>query len=329
MPLNQAVLPSSRVDHCLDFNCNNLGDPFRPGVYGVNTFDAEREVIDRAAELFNAPKKHWGYVTNSGSEGNAVGVFAGLTRYPNAVVYSSDAVHYSVDKACRYARAPHVKLPSRKGKLSLAAFAEAMHNRKYPAVVVLTAGTVLEGAADDVMGAREAYIHVDAALFGMLTPWLAMPTPVYDFRRPIDSLSFSGHKMLGTPLTCGVFLARERPAAPYIEYVDSVDSTFGGSRAGILPLLLKLAFEGEADFPATCAECIRVAAYAEERVPGAWRSGPWSNVVVLPKPPEKVVRKWQLAVKGELSHTVCMPHVSTRLIDDFAQDLKEAQLCVT
>jgi len=40
----------------------------------------------------------------------------------------------------------------------------------------------------------------------MILPFVPHPQP-WDFRAGIDSISISGHKMIGAPLPCGVVLA--------------------------------------------------------------------------------------------------------------------------
>ena len=63
---------------------NNIGDPFVPGNYTVNTKWMERNVLDYYASLWNAkwphdeddPETYWGYVSTMGSsEGNLYGIW--------------------------------------------------------------------------------------------------------------------------------------------------------------------------------------------------------------------------------------------------------------
>ena len=79
-------------------------------------------------------------------------------------------------------------------------------------------GTTMRGAVDDIPRIRDIlreqtvtnhYIHADAALSGMILPFVKNPQP-YGFDAGVDSISVSGHKLIGAPLPCGVVLTRRR-----------------------------------------------------------------------------------------------------------------------
>src|SRR5579875_1133367 len=60
----------------LNFNLNNVGDPFMDSHVDMHTKEFEREVLHFFAEHFHAPKNNWwGYVTNGGSEGNLYALY--------------------------------------------------------------------------------------------------------------------------------------------------------------------------------------------------------------------------------------------------------------
>ena len=74
----------------------------------------------------------------------------------------------------------------------------------------------MKGAVDDVSRVRAIlddlavtnyYIHADAALSGMILPFVDEPQP-YGFDAGFDSVAISGHKMIGSPLPCGIALTR-------------------------------------------------------------------------------------------------------------------------
>src|SRR5947208_202730 len=76
-------------------------------------------------------------------------------------------------------------------------------------------GNTMKGAVDDLDGVRSVlhdlaihrhYLHADAALSGMILPFVDAPPP-WDFRAGVDSIAISGHKMIGSPVPCGVALA--------------------------------------------------------------------------------------------------------------------------
>ena len=44
-------------------------------------------------------------------------------------------------------------------------------------------------------------VHCDGALFAMMMPFVEY-APEMSFRKPVDSIAVSGHKMLGCPMPC-------------------------------------------------------------------------------------------------------------------------------
>ncbi|MFO0811342.1 MAG: hypothetical protein U0746_22150 [Gemmataceae bacterium] len=117
--------------HYLAFPLNNVGDPYLPSNYHVNTHDIERDVLATFMRLTHAPADGtWDYVNGGGTEGNMYGDIAGVLA-----IMKRFALH-------------------------------------------------------------EYYVHSDAALSGMILPFVDAAPP-WDFRAPVDSLSISGHKMSG------------------------------------------------------------------------------------------------------------------------------------
>ncbi len=160
---------------------------------------------------------------------------------------------------------------------ALAKLVEFFAARGYPILINFNYGTTFKGAYDDVEGAgkillpilrkhgllereivyqngrrepRQGYwFHVDAALGAAYMPFLEMAHaqgrfdrrgPLFDFRLPcVNSLTMSGHKWIGAPWPCGVFMTRTKyllspPSRP--NYIGSPDSTLAGSRTASPPL---------------------------------------------------------------------------------------------
>nr|VFK64633.1 MAG: Pyridoxal-dependent decarboxylase conserved domain-containing protein [Candidatus Kentron sp. TUN] len=175
------------------------------------------------------------------------------------------------------------------------------------------------------------YIHADAALSGMTLPFVDNPPP-FDFRTGIDSISVSGHKFIGSPIPCGVVLAKQenvKNVTRPIEYIDTLDATLSGSRNGITPLFLWYAIRkyGKKGFRDIVARCLELARYAVVELDKidckAWRN-PNAITVVIPPPPQPIVRKWQIAVSGEDAHIIIMPGVTRDLIDEFVADMRDS-----
>jgi histidine decarboxylase len=321
---------------------NNVGDPFVQSTYRINTHKFETEVINFIAELMHAPKDDfWGYVTNGGTEGNMYGMYLARELFPKGIVYYSEDTHYSVHKILRLIGARSImirSLPS--GEIDYDDLVETLKlHRDVPPILFVNIGTTMKGALDNVEFILESlesaiikkyYIHCDAALSGMILPFTD-DAPIFDFRLPVDSISISGHKMIGSPIPCGIVLAKQKNVnriARSVEYIGTLDTTITGSRNGITPVLLWYAIksQGVGGFKQIITNCLKIAAYAENRLNdvglNAWRN-PHSITVVFDRPPESILRKWSLAVYKNIAHIITMPHVSREHIDRFITELEK------
>jgi len=162
----------------------------------------------------------------------------------------------------------------------------------------------------------------------MMLPFIKH-APVFDFSSGIDSLSISGHKFIGSPLPCGIVIAKRTNVdriSRAIEYVGTLDTTISGSRNAITPLFLWYAIKlkGLSGFKKMVDHCLNIVQYTLKRFNDiqwiAWKND-FSNIVVFQRPSDKVVEKWQLAVYGNIAHIVIMPHVTKAWIDHFIDDL--------
>ena len=200
--------------------------------------------------------------------------------------------------------------------------------------------TTMKGAVDnlatiravlDELAITNAYIHADAALSGMILPFVEKPQP-WDFAAGADSIAISGHKMLGSPLPSGVVLAKKSHVdriARSIEYIGALDTTIAGSRSAIGPLFLwyRLRTLGRNGITAMVRQSLERAAYAVDALSArgieAWRNEN-SVTVVFPRPPEAVMKKWILAPRGRIGHLLTMPHVTKDIVDEFVSDFAAA-----
>jgi histidine decarboxylase len=230
------------------YSINNLGDPFVPSNYGVHSRQFECAVIDFFSHLFKAePDELWGYVTTCGTEGNLHGILLARECHPDGILYASRESHYSVFKAARYYRMDCISIPTLPmGEIDYEALAKDLEkNRDKPAIINVNIGTTVKGAVDnldrilntleELKIPRDRYhIHCDGALFAMMMPFLDN-APEISFRKNIDSITVSGHKMLGCPMPCGIALSRKehvQKVEQRIDYLNSVDTTIMGSRNG-------------------------------------------------------------------------------------------------
>ncbi len=328
----------------LQYPINNVGDPYLPSNYHLNTHDFEREVLEIFQQLTQAPEgTTWGYITNGGTEGNHYGLFLARELFPDGIVYYSQDAHYSIDKILRCLNLHSIMIRSQPdGTMDLDDLRETLRiHRDVPPIICATIGTTMKGAVDDIAGIREIfqdlalnhhYLHADAALGGMILPFIDNPPP-WNFLSGIDSISISGHKMIGSPIPCGVVLAKKRNVdriAQSVEYIGTLDTTLSGSRNAITPLFLWYAFHtvGINGFKRIIPDCLQMSDYAIAHLNKldchAWRHS-YSNTVVFDRPSASVTQRWQLACQGGISHLITMPHVKTAQIDRLVADISAAK----
>lgn len=72
-------------------------------------------------------------------------------------------------------------------------------------------------------------------------PFVQTHAPMVSFRKPVGSISVSGHKFIGSPVPCGVVMTRQKhimALSSNVEYLNSRDATIMGSRNGHAPIYL-------------------------------------------------------------------------------------------
>ena len=323
----------------LQYSANNIGDPFQGSNFRTNTHDIEREVVAYFADLMRLEQEQaWGYVTSGGTEGNMYGLYMGRETFPDGTVYFSQDTHYSVVKLLRLLNMRNIMIRSQgNGEIDYDDLRETLSvNRGAPAIIVANIGTTMKGAVDDLDRIRETlddleiedrYIHADAALSGMILPFVQDPQP-HGFDAGVDSISVSGHKLIGSPLPCGIVLTKRDYVARIarsVEYVEVLDTTIPGSRSALAPMIIWYALQkhGTEGFRRMVAGMMETAEYAVRRFQGggipAWRNRN-SATVVLPRPGEEVFRKWQIARSGDIAHIITMPHVTREKVDELVDD---------
>ncbi len=324
---------------------NNLGDPYVGSHYGAEVCAEERQAIEWLMRLWGCHDltDYWGSIGASGTEGNLWGIYLGREMLPGAVMLYGDDAHYSLPKAARILRIPAVPVKSLpNGEMDIDDFAlQLALLQGKPVIAALTCGTTMKGAHDDIAGALRAlagagydnsnrYVHVDGALNAMVLPFLQdAPAAIQpSFEMDIDSISTSGHKMIGTPMPCGALVCRKRHTdriAQAIAYLRSNDTTLMGSRNGhaVLAVWARLIGHGYGGFAHDALRCsLRAQAFAETlRGLGAEvLCNPYSLTVVFPKPSEQMVKTYQLACYEGQAHAIIMPNVTEALLGRFVQD---------
>lgn len=326
------------------WSANNIGDPFGPSNYRLNTLDFERDVLGEFARLAQAEDgQWWGYVTSGGTEGNMYGLYVARELFPDGICYFSEDTHYSVAKVLRLQHTRSIMLKSQdSGEMDYADLRETLRiHRDAPPIIFANIGTTMKGAIDNLATIRSilaelaipaAYIHADAALSGMILPFVAEPQP-WNFAAGADSISISGHKLLGSPLPCGVVLAKKKNVdriARSIEYIGALDTTIAGSRSAYGPLFLwyRLRTLGQTGVAEIVRRSLELATFAVDKLTAvgipAWRHKN-SITVVFPRPPAALMEKWIIAPKRDIGHIITLPHVTEAIIEEFIADLTNAR----
>lgn len=335
----------SELNALFRYSLNNIGDPYKPSNYHLNSHNFERIVLDYFAQLMRADKKSvWGYVTNGGTEGNLYGLYLARESHPDGVVYYSQDSHYSVAKTLRILNMKSVLIKSLdNGEIDYQDLTVQIGKRsQHPVIIFANIGTTIKGAIDnldsinavlDKLCIKHRYIHADEAFFGMILPFLDNP-PAFGFDRGVDSLSISGHKMIGSPMPCGIVLSKKNyidAVAQSVEYIGTIDDTISGSRNGVTPILLwhAISTHTQADFAQLAKHCFDLADYAikalNELNLNAWRN-PNSFIVVFDYCAPEVLSKWQIATYQNLAHIIPMPHVKKAQIEQFITELKQVAI---
>ena len=333
---------------------NNLGDPYSKTHYGSEVCDLEREAVTWLMDLWecNSKEEYWGTIGASGTEGNLWALYLAREALPQAkLIYSGDA-HYSIPKAAKILRMDSICVDSdASGAINLAKFAATLDQlRGQTVIIALTCGTTVKGAHDDIDGvmgllanagfAREQYyVHLDGALNAMVLPFADdVPSAIKpSFRHGIDSISTSGHKMIGTPMPCGVLIAKRQHVdriSSAIAYLRSNDTTLMGSRNGhsVVSIWSRLYGHGAKGYREDVKRCLALADDMCKRLEAVnvpVLRNPHSLTVVFPQPSEEIIKTYQLACNNGEAHAIVMPSVTAALLDRFVGEYVEWWKSVT
>ncbi|KTD51468.1 pyridoxal-dependent decarboxylase [Legionella quinlivanii] len=317
----------------LKFSLNNLGDPFVQSNYQIESREFELEVLEFFAELYKC-SNWWGYITHCGTESNLHAMLLAREYYPNGVLYFSEDTHYSIKKAAKIFCIPYKEIKSQSnGELDYQQLYDELDSTR-PVILNLNIGTTFKGAIDDInqisacfeeKGIKEYYIHCDAALGGMLVPYLA--PDMINFHANIHSIAISGHKFIGVPFPCGIILTYKSVAKKFcnfIEYLNSNDATISGSRNGHAALFLWYSIMQRKDeFKNEVETCRQNAEYFAKKMNDYQQNcllNNYSTTLVFNLPSPSMVDKWQLAVLGKQAHFIVMQNHSKETIDQFINE---------
>jgi len=161
--------------------------------------------------------------------------------------------------------------------------------------------------------------------------------PMVSFKKPIGSISVSGHKFIGSPVPCGVVMTRQShimALSSNVEYLNSRDATIMGSRNGHAPIYLwyMLSKKGYDGMRKDVEKCLRNAHVLKSMLESAGirvMLNRLSSTVVFERPEDLAfVRKWQLACEGEVAHVVVMPNIGIDKLQVFVAELIASRAAV-
>lgn len=334
-----------------DLAINNVGNPYDDEQYIMASVQIEQYVIRSVAPWYGIPEgREWGFITNSGTDGNMHGIYYGAKKLQKEtgmlpIVYVSKEAHYSSFRLCDVQNL-EVRLIERDeyGRMDTEDLRRKLDPSR-PALLIIAIGTTFMGGIDDQEKIRKVldevnpvavYKHLDAALFGGYLPFTEHKDIVSMEKQGYDSIAVSGHKFYGIDEPCGLFLSRkeilEAQQAYKVEYLHNDMPLISCSRNGLTPLkfywvLRNIGFDGYAKEVAAMLENTE---YLQQRFDEmgypAWHM-PCSNTVFFRRPAEWIREKYMLAdgnlpeYGGELCHIVVMQHVKKEIIDEFIEDL--------
>ena len=169
-----------------DMPLNNAGNPYDEEQYALASVEIEQFVIKTVAPWYGIPEgQEWGFVTNSGTDGNMHGIYFGAKKLQKEtgmlpVVYVSKEAHYSSFRLCDVQNL-EVRLidHDKQGRMD----PECLRSRidpTRPALLIIALGSTFMGATDDQAAIQKVleevkpiavYKHLDAALFGGYFPF--------------------------------------------------------------------------------------------------------------------------------------------------------------
>lgn len=354
---------SDRTIDALHRLTNNLGDCYEEEVCPLpNTMSEERAAVELVSGWLNLNKDEtWGYVGEGSSIGNLQGMWMGMALNKDATLIFTDQAHYSIPKFGSMLKFNQVKVikTTQEGSIDIDDLAARItENEKL--VVVLTAGTTITSAYDDINRVINTlkekncpfYLHLDAALGGFILPFIEdkdFPDRLdYTFANPsISSLTVSCHKVIGVPMPSNIFISRWKVYEAFkqqvnkIEYFENKDdvTVYGsrdGFRAGVVYERLSNIQKSE------IAECVNkgisLASYLADNinttlgVKNAFSvKGGLATVfskmefdhIFSPEALKRIVKRYRLVSDDRFYHMYQMAHMDKSICDEFIE------FCVT
>lgn len=324
----------SELSWALNYHINNIGDHFNLK-NGMSSHDYEQEVIKWFLNLFGSNTEDgWGYTTTGGTEGIIFGMWRARDNFPDAIVYMSDQAHYAVQKAANILNISHILITTDSlGQMDYDDLEKKLNKRK-PAIVIATLGTTVTSAKDDIKKIKtiadskkiSCYIHADAAFDGMILPFVKTNFS-YRLDQDIDSISISGHKLIGSPIPSGVVLIKKQYIEKkHISYIYTFDCTLSGSRSGLATLILwsSIKKHGHEGYKLLVEKYLERAKNVCSKINShgisAWRFND-AITIVLEKQPEVFLNKWIVPSNEKQTSIVTLPRLTDQMVQEIIDDI--------
>ncbi|WP_321800243.1 pyridoxal-dependent decarboxylase [Burkholderia sp. BCC1988] len=297
----------------------------------------EREAVEFFASLLRAPSDDcWGGVTGGNGQGNLYGLYLARETVGHGIVYVTSEIRDSVMRALRLLNLRSIVVRTRpSGEMDYEDLERhARRNKGVSAIVVANVGTAWTEARDDVAsiretlqiaGVRNVFVHCDAALSGPYARFID-PSPRFDFAHGADSITFSGHRFLGSPVPCGVSLTRKRHVVEHSErHFASRTALLGPASAYAVLVLWSVSRSlGWCGIRDRFHQCEALASDTVELLNAsgsqAWRN-PGALTVVFQRPDDALLAKWRLSARGDQAHLVVTPGTGRSQIERFIREL--------
>ncbi len=335
-----------------DLTIINVGDPYKKDWDMLHTDLFERRAIDFMADACGFGGKHWGVLSNGGTDGNMHGIYFGrkaLKAKSNIppILYVSREAHYSLQKIGDVQNIETRIIKSHPmGTMDVADLHEKLDPSR-PALIAIAIGGTFKGAIDnqeeisDVLERKKpiaVYRHLDAALFGGYLPFLddEKARAILNAQKAgFDSVAISGHKFLSMNEPIGIFICRKETLDNVnenpVEYLNGTIPTLNCSRSGFdaLKLYWRISAMGIDGIRAEAEHSLKMADLLLEKLKAkgvpAWKND-YSNTVFFRRPAQSIVSKYALACAsdeefGLLSHIVAMQYLTPEFIDKIVKDI--------
>lgn len=334
--------PTAKIAHQMFLN-SNLGDT---GLF-PGTLRLEKEAIGKLAALLHGENSA-GFIVSGGTEANLLALLAArnMANSSNPEVILPHSAHFSFNKICNLLRIKPVQASLDNAFRTDPASVEQCLNKNTIAIVS-TVGTTELGAVDPIERLSEialmygVYLHVDAALGGLMLPFLEN-APSFDFRlKGVKSITVDPHKMGMATIPAGGILFRDSTCLEHIKtetpyLTEDAQYTLVGTRSGASVAATWAVLEclGREGFTKTVNHCLKLTKSLSAGLKSLGLklvTEPTLNIIAFRCSNSKHLvemlrqRGWFVSYVPRLNcvRIVVMPHLKQRHITAFLKELRE------